>query len=111
MSPRGALSVGSRTKMKWLPDSVVPRLQSDMQLPDLPGTRYRAIKFLARGGMGAVWLAEDIVLERKVSLKILAPEASPPGLASRLLREAGVPAQPEHPGIVPGPHYGTLNAG
>ncbi len=95
--------------MKWLPDSVVTRLQSDMQLPDLAGTRYRAIKFLARGGMGAVWLAEDIVLERKVALKILAPEASSPELASRLLREAVVLAQLEHPGIVPVHDAGTLN--
>lgn len=97
--------------MKWLPDAVVTRLQSDMQLPDLPGTRYRAIKFLARGGMGAVWLAEDIVLERKVALKILAPEASSPELASRLLREAVVLAQLEHPGIVPVHDAGTLNDG
>src|SRR5260370_41695367 len=103
MSPRGALSVGSRTKMKWLPDSVVTRLQSDMQLPDLPGTRYRAIKFLARGGMGAVWLAEDIVLQRKVALEVLAPETSSPELASRILRQAVVLAHLAHPGIVPLP--------
>src|SRR5260370_9177250 len=96
--------------MKWLPDSVVTRLQSDMQLPDLPGTRYRAIKFLARGGMGAVWLAEDIVLERNVALKILAPEASSPWLASRLLSEPVLLAQLAHPRIVPAPQPDTLTA-
>lgn len=97
--------------MRWLSDKVVNRLQSEMHLPDLSGTRYRAVNFVARGGMGTVWLAEDTVLERKVALKILAPENSSADLASRLLREAVVLAQLEHPGIVPVHDAGTLRDG
>ena len=94
--------------MRWLSDTVVSRLQSEMQLPDLSGTRYRAVKFVARGGMGTVWLAQDMVLQRNVALKILAPENSSADLAVRLLQEAVVLAQLEHPGIVPVHDAGTL---
>jgi serine/threonine protein kinase len=61
--------------------------------------------------MGVVWLAEDTVLQRRVALKILAPENSSPGLAPRLLREAVVLARLEHPGIVPVHAAGLLADG
>jgi serine/threonine protein kinase len=61
--------------------------------------------------MGVVWLAEDTVLQRRVALKILAPEDSSPGLAPRLLREAVVLARLEHPGIVPVHDAGVLADG
>jgi len=97
--------------MKFLPDQVVVRLQSQMQTPDLSGTRYRALRFLGHGGMGSVWLAEDSILQRPVALKILAAEDSPAGLAARLMREAVVLARLEHPGIVPVHDAGTLPDG
>jgi eukaryotic-like serine/threonine-protein kinase len=97
--------------MKYLPDEVVARLQTEMQIPDLSGTRYRAIRFLGRGGMGAVWLAEDSVLNRNVALKVLAAEGSSIDLAARLLREAQILARLEHPGIVPVHDAGTLPDG
>ena len=57
--------------MKSLSDRVVARLQADMQLPDLSGTRYNLLRYVACGGMGSVWLAEDTVLKRRVALKCL----------------------------------------
>jgi serine/threonine protein kinase len=97
--------------MKFLPDQVVARLQTQMQAPDLSGTRYRALRFLGHGGMGSVWLAEDSVLQRPVALKILAAENSPADLAARLMQEAIVLARLEHPGIVPVHDAGTLPDG
>jgi eukaryotic-like serine/threonine-protein kinase len=97
--------------MKFLPDQVVARLQTEMQTPDLSGTRYRAIKFLGRGGMGAVWLAEDSILHRPVALKVLAAENGSVDLASRLIQEAVVLARLEHPGIVPVHDAGSLPDG
>ena len=97
--------------MKFLPDQVVARLQTEMQTPDLSGTRYRAIRFLGQGGMGAVWLAEDSILHRAVALKVLAAENSSADLASRLMQEAVVLARLEHPGIVPVHDAGTLPDG
>ena len=97
--------------MKFLPDQVVARLHTQMQSPDLSGTRYRALRFLGHGGMGSVWLAEDSVLQRPVALKILAAENSSADLAARLMKEAIVLACLEHPGIVPVHDAGTLADG
>jgi serine/threonine protein kinase len=97
--------------MKFLPDQVVARLQTEMQTPDLSGTRYRALKFLGRGGMGSVWLAEDAVLHRSVALKILSAESSFADLAARLMLEAIILSRLEHPGIVPVHDAGTLPDG
>jgi serine/threonine protein kinase len=97
--------------MKFLPDQVVARLQTEMQMPDLSGTRYRALRFLGHGGMASVWLAEDSILHRPVALKILAAENSSADLAARLMQEAVVLARLEHPGIVPVHDAGTLHDG
>ena len=97
--------------MKFLTDPVVARLQAEMRTPDLSGTRYRAVRFLGQGGMGAVWLAEDRILERSVALKVLSAESSPADLAARLMQEAVVLARLEHPGIVPVHDAGTLPDG
>jgi serine/threonine protein kinase len=97
--------------MKFLPDQVVARLQTGMQTPDLSGTRYRAIELLGQGGMGAVWLAQDSILQRPVALKVLAAENSSADLASRLMQEAVILARLEHPGIVPVHDAGTLPDG
>ena len=97
--------------MKFLSDPVVARLQAEMRTPDLSSTRYRAVKFLGQGGMGAVWLAEDRTLERAVALKVLSAESSPADLAARLMQEAVVLARLEHPGIVPVHDAGTLPDG
>ena len=96
--------------MKWLGDGTVDRLRANMQVPDLSGTRYRAIRYVAGGGMAAIWLAEDTVLQRNVALKVLDADDSPE-LASRLLREAHILAALEHPGIVPVHDAGTLQDG
>jgi eukaryotic-like serine/threonine-protein kinase len=95
--------------MKSLSDKVVARLQADMQLPDLSGTRYTLLRYVACGGMGSVWLAEDTVLKRRVALKVLDLAAPADDLDVRLLREARILAGLEHPGIVPVHDAGTLD--
>lgn len=97
--------------MKWLSDQVVDQLRTAIQLPDLSGTRYRPLRLLGRGGMGAVWLAEDTALSRQVALKILDITDEKGVLAARLLREAEILASLEHPGIVPVHDAGTLADG
>jgi len=97
--------------MKSLPDRVVARLQADMQRPDLSGTRYNLLRYVACGGMGSVWLAEDTVLKRRVALKVLDLAGPADDLDVRLLREARILASLEHPGIVPVHDAGTLADG
>jgi serine/threonine protein kinase len=79
-----------------------------MQLPDLSRTRYRLLRYVACGGMGSVWLAEDTVLKRRVALKVLDLAAPADDLDMRLLREARILAGLEHPGIVPVHDAATL---
>ena len=97
--------------MKRLSDSVVAGLQAEMQVPDLGGLRYSIVRYVARGGMGTVWLAEDTVLKRGVGLKVLDLVVPADDLAARLLQEARILAGLEHPGIVPIHEAGTLADG
>ncbi len=96
--------------MKFLSDKALERLRGG-EAPNLEGTRYRLIEHVARGGMGAVYAAEDENLQRRVALKVLDAADASGALGKRLLREARVLAQLEHPGIVPVHDVGTLADG
>lgn len=65
-------------------------------------SRYHLERELGRGGMGAVYLARDLRLDRPVALKVLPAEyASDTGLRDRFLRETRMAASFSHPNIVP----------
>ncbi len=50
---------------------------------------FRILKLLGQGGMGGVFLAEDMHLQRRVALKVMRPEfAARRGATERFLREA-----------------------
>jgi hypothetical protein len=64
--------------------------------------RYAIQQELGRGGMGAVYLARDLKLDRLVALKVLPEEfAVQPQLRDRFLRETRTAAGFSHPNIVP----------
>ena len=69
------------------------------------GTRiagYRLEEQIARGGMGVVFRALDDRLNRRVALKILAPELARDGeFRQRFLRELRAAATVDHPNIIP----------
>lgn len=68
-----------------------------------PGTRlahYRIERKLGQGGMGQVWLATDLALDRPVAIKVLPPEvAGDADRRSRLIREARAQARLVHPHV------------
>ncbi len=64
--------------------------------------RYEVTKMVGRGGMGAVFLAEDLTLERPVAIKVLPPDVSEDeNLIGRFEREARTAAKLDHPNIIP----------
>ncbi len=64
--------------------------------------RYSIDRELGRGGMGVVYLAREVQLDRYVAIKLLPPELSVrPTLRDRFLREAQLAAKLSHPNIIP----------
>jgi serine/threonine protein kinase len=67
--------------------------------PEVPGLEIG--QRLGRGGMGEVYMARQVNLNRRVAVKVLAPElAGDPLFLTRLEREAQIMAQLRHPHIV-----------
>ncbi len=63
--------------------------------------RYVLLELIGQGGMGRVYLARDTRLNRRVALKILAPERiNNPRAMARFQREARVGAQLQHENLV-----------
>jgi serine/threonine protein kinase len=64
--------------------------------------QYALQRELGRGGMGVVYLAREIRLDRSVAIKLLPPElAALSKLRDRFVREARTAARLSHPYIVP----------
>jgi DNA-binding beta-propeller fold protein YncE len=63
---------------------------------------YRIEERIARGGMGVVYRATHLGLERPVALKVIARElVDRRGFRERFLRESRLAARLEHPSVVP----------
>ena len=93
------------TPPRWRPpdasgasESALPPSAS-MSLPVIDRVRYRIIGEVGRGGLGRVFRARDLSLDRQVAVK----ELLDPGEASqrRFVREALITARLQHPAIVP----------
>ena len=65
------------------------------------GGTYRLLHEISRGGMGVVYRAEDLALERPVAIKMLRPDlAEDPQLVERFRHEAAMLAHIQHPNLV-----------
>jgi hypothetical protein len=97
----------------FMPSGPAPRTPTPSPLTPLPavrkdpfegrsfGGKYKLIKRVAKGGMGAVYLAERFHDQHKVAVKILTEEFSKmPGIQGRFKREASATGRLEHPNIV-----------
>jgi len=72
--------------------------------------RYVLLDLIGQGGMGRVYLAQDTRLNRRVALKILAPErVNNPRAIARFQREARVGAQLQHENLVRIYDFGESN--
>ena len=74
--------------------------------------RYRIIRLIAEGGMGAVYEAEHLTLGHTVALKVILPEfAGNGGVRARFAREAMATAKVRHPNIASALDFGSLDDG
>lgn len=104
-------------------ETVVPNLPADKPTATTDGTKqqtaskdaakpakkkktvqlgdFKLLKKLGQGGMGEVYLANQVSLDRQVALKILSKEmAKKPGFVERFVREAHAMAKIDHPNAV-----------
>ena len=61
---------------------------------------YRVTRVLGRGGMGAVYLADDPLLDRRVAIKVIDGYRDHPSARARFLVEARAIARLNHPNVV-----------
>ena len=63
-------------------------------------SHYKVLEEISRGGMGIVYKALDLKLNREVALKVLPPElVSDPDRKRRFVQEAQAAAALKHPNI------------
>ncbi|MBX3444088.1 MAG: protein kinase [Planctomyces sp.] len=73
---------------------------------------FEALRFLAQGGLGAVYVGQDRSLHRDVAVKFLHPRlAHEDSARQRFQLEAEITARLEHPGVVPLHALGELEDG
>src|SRR5690348_6139400 len=74
-------------------------VSTDQMVPRLG--RFELLGQIGRGGMGTVWLARDVRLDRRVALKLLPTDlVDDEHAVARFRREAQALAKVSHPGIV-----------
>jgi eukaryotic-like serine/threonine-protein kinase len=79
----------------------LPSEQMSDANPPIFSDRYQLTRHIARGGMAQVYLAQDLLLDRPVALKVLFPELSvDENFVRRFRREAQAAANLSNPNIV-----------
>src|SRR5258707_1623701 len=72
--------------------------------------RYRIESVLGEGGMGAVYLAEHVLMHKRLAVKVLHPEMTRmPEMVARFEREAMSAANIEQPNIAAATDFGKLD--
>ncbi len=67
---------------------------------DLVAQRYRVVRFLAQGGMGEVYEAEDVELRQEVALKTVSAHiGGDPAAIDRFKREIALARRVTHPNV------------
>ena len=96
----------SKAKTSYLPEAPDPLLGATI------ADRYKVIKKLGEGGMGAVYLAQHMVLEKHVALKVLHGEfARKQDLVERFMQEAKAASRIRHENVIDISDFGATPDG
>jgi len=74
---------------------------------DIVGGKYRLLKLLGEGGMGSVWVAENMALKANIALKLIRADVAESSANERFLSEARLAARLQHAAIVRVFDFGT----
>jgi serine/threonine-protein kinase len=87
---------GSLSSTSAQVESLMARLQRIVE------GEYKLERLVGKGGMGAVFLAQDLTLDREVAIKVLPPDISlDEHVVKRFQQEAKTAAKLDHPNIIP----------
>jgi serine/threonine-protein kinase len=104
--PVGTPAPGSAPKTSYIPEVKDPLLGATI------AGRYQIARKLGEGGMGAVYLATHMVLEKQVALKILHGEfARKPDLVDRFMQEAKSASRIRHENVIDISDFGSTPEG
>jgi len=85
---------------------------NDAMIGSLAAGRYRVLKLLGEGGMGQVYLAEHVAIEKRVALKVLRAEFASKGeIVTRFQQEAISASRIKHPNVLDVFDFGQLENG
>jgi tetratricopeptide (TPR) repeat protein/predicted Ser/Thr protein kinase len=88
LDPGATIAPGTPVRRPPATRLTSPDSAAVFQIGDLLGGRYEILQLLGEGGMGAVYQARDVELEREVALKVIKPEmAEHPEILQRFKQE------------------------
>jgi tRNA A-37 threonylcarbamoyl transferase component Bud32 len=92
---------GGGSRIDTLPDGFAERLGArPLGVGDVIGSRYRLVESLGHGGMGQVFVAENVAIGLRVAVKLLKPELlANPEFRQRFQNEAQAVAAIAHPNV------------
>src|SRR5204863_102390 len=122
VTPTRTVKLGVRMSLRRGVDFVInkemhhrdaPVKVGDLQVWDIVelGERYRIERELGRGGMGRVFVARDLKLDRQVAIKLLSSGAHPEEELRRFAQEARAAGSLNHPNILAVHDIGSCGAG
>jgi serine/threonine protein kinase len=90
----------TRSVLRAQASTVVLRDNSRDLIGKLVAGDYQVIDKIGEGGMGAVYVAEHVLLKKRVALKVMNADVAALGGEARFMREMQVLGALQHPGIV-----------
>jgi YVTN family beta-propeller protein len=107
MAPKPRIDAGEDThatgpRGSWTPRNLVQRATVPTLHEGDEFAGHRILGIAGRGGMGVVYRAIQLDLDRPVALKLIAPQlAEDPGFRERFVRESRAAASIDHPNVIP----------